>query len=86
MGVLNRPEPTRAELLKLAATQTSTELPTAGRFFGMGVNASYEAYHRGEFPCRVLRLGRKLRVPTADLLQALGVSDLASEHIEPVGA
>ncbi len=49
------------------------DLPTAGRLFGLGVNGSYEAYHRGEFPVRVLKLGRRLRVPTADVLACLGL-------------
>jgi hypothetical protein len=65
---------TRQALLDLAAQQTTTDLPTAGRFFGMGTNASYESYHRGDFPCRVLKLGKRLRVPTADILRELGIA------------
>jgi hypothetical protein len=62
---------TRDELLALPPT---TDLPTAASAFGIGVNLAYTLHARGEFPCRVLRVGRKLRVPTADLMRALGVS------------
>lgn len=82
--MVERPFPTRAAAIQLAAEQTTTDLPVAGAFFGMGINASYEAYHRGEFPCRVLKLGKRLRVPTADLLAALGIDQ--AEVLDPVPA
>lgn len=63
---------TRAEIL---TWRTTVNIPTAGRAFGLGTNASYNAYHRGDFPVRVLKIGRKLVVPTADLLTALGMTD-----------
>ena len=44
--------------------------PTAGQALGLGRNAAYGAAERGEIP--VLRFGRKLRVPTARLLEMLG--------------
>lgn len=55
----------------------SEELPPtlsveqAGELVGVGRNAAYRAAHRGELPA--FRVGRKLRVPTADLLRLLGV-------------
>jgi excisionase family DNA binding protein len=51
----------------------------AARLCGIGRNAAYRAAHRGEIPS--LRLGRRLRVPTARLLDMLGCSaaDLARE-------
>lgn len=64
---------TRAELCELAQRTTTTDLPTAGRALGIGGNLAYELNARGEFPVRVLRLGRKLRVPVADLLAYLGI-------------
>ena len=41
---------------------------------GMGMNLGYQVAAAGEFPVRVLKLGRKLRVPTADLVALLGLS------------
>jgi len=71
----------------LAREQTSTDLPTAGSFFGLGANKSYELAHAGQFPTRVLRLGRRLRVPTADILSALGlVQDAPGMPSEEHGA
>lgn len=61
---------TRAELLALPAV---VDIPTAGRAYGIGERLAYELARRGEFPVPVLRLGRLLRVRTADLL----------EHLEP---
>ncbi|MFI0453108.1 DNA-binding protein [Actinomadura sp. 6N118] len=61
---------TMGELLDLPAT---VDLPTAGRAFGLGRNTSYQLARRGEFPCRVLRLGRSYVVPTAELLRVLGL-------------
>lgn len=60
----------RAELMALPA---SVDLwPTAGRALGLGRSKTFELAARGEFPARVLRLGRLRKVPTADLLRALG--------------
>jgi hypothetical protein len=75
----------RAELIRLAREATTIDIPTAGRALGYGVNASYEAHQRGQFPVRVLRLGRKLRVPTADLLAALGITIDELDTAAPMG-
>jgi integrase len=58
------------ELLALPAV---TDLITAGKAFGIGRTKSYELARAGEFPCRVIRVGRTYCVPTADLLAQLGV-------------
>jgi hypothetical protein len=73
---------TVAELRRLARQSPTMDLPTAGSAFGLGVNASYAAHQRGEFPCRVLRLGRKLRVPSAEVLHALGL-DAETDYANP---
>jgi excisionase family DNA binding protein len=61
---------TRAELLALPVT---VDVPTAARALGLGRSTGYELARRGEFPCRVLRVGSSYRVPTADLMRVLGV-------------
>lgn len=60
------------ELLSLPVT---IDLPTAGRAFGIGRDKSYHLAATGEFPCPVLRIGRRVLVTRAALLAALGVSD-----------
>jgi excisionase family DNA binding protein len=62
---------TRAELLALPVT---VDVATAARALGLGRSTGYELARRGEFPCRVLRVGGSYRVPTADLLRVLGIA------------
>lgn len=61
----------RAELLALPVT---VDVGTAARALGLGRSTGYELARRGEFPCRILRLGSSYRVPTAELLRVLGVA------------
>lgn len=60
----------RSELLALP---TTTDLTTAGRALGISRSTAYELRRQGAFPTRVLQLGNKLRVPTAELLALLGI-------------
>jgi hypothetical protein len=49
----------------------SVDVPVAGRVaYGLGRNASYAAAARGDLP--TIRLGKKIRVPVAQLLKQLG--------------
>jgi len=66
----------RAELLGLPA---AIDLDTANRAIGLGRSKGYELARLGTYPCRVLRLGKKYRVITADLLRLLGVEVAAGE-------
>lgn len=59
------------ELLALPATVNVT---TAGRALGIGRDKAYELIRTGNFPVRVLSLGETVRVPTAELWRALGVT------------
>ncbi|GGV45151.1 hypothetical protein GCM10010182_81950 [Actinomadura cremea] len=65
-----KPGLTAAEIRSLPAT---IDLVTAGRIFGIGRTTAYRLAHAGEFPCRVLRIGRTYRVPTAAVQAALGL-------------
>lgn len=69
--------PTRAGALQLHRDHTTTSVPQAGIFFKLGANASYDAVARGDAPFPVLKIGRKFRVPTAAILQALGLDPAA---------
>ncbi len=64
---------TPAEVRSLAAAATTTDVATAGRALGMGRAAAYSAVRDDTFPVPVLRLGQRLRVPTAALLAVLGL-------------
>jgi len=61
---------------ELLALPVSVDLTTAGRAFGLGRTKAFELASHDEFPCRVLRVGKKYRVPRSAILEALGI-DLA---------
>ncbi|CAM5450496.1 hypothetical protein [Streptomyces narbonensis] len=61
----------RGELLALPV---AIDLETGNRALGLGRSKGYELAKRGEYPCRVLRVGKAYRVVTADLLDLLGLA------------
>jgi hypothetical protein len=61
---------TRDELLALPAV---VDLRTAARALSIGRTRAFELARRGEFPVPVLRVGVTYRVPTAPLLELLGL-------------
>lgn len=63
---------TRAELLALPAAVPLW--PTAARAVGVGRTRAYEMVRAGDWPTSVLRLGTLIRVPTAELLTLLGLT------------
>lgn len=72
---------TRAELDKLP---TVVDLVTAGRALGIGRTKAHEMARAGTFPVRVLPLGRRYRVSTAELRDFLRIrTNGESEHAEP---
>jgi len=62
---------TRAQLLALPVV---VDLVTAGKALGIGRTRAFELARRGEFPVPVLRVGHTFRVPTAPLLQLVGIA------------
>lgn len=61
----------REELLALPA---AVDLDTGSRALGLGRSKGYALAKQGQYPCRVLRLGKAYRVVTADLLELLGLA------------
>ncbi|MFD6227083.1 hypothetical protein ACFWFZ_09410 [Streptomyces sp. NPDC060232] len=61
----------REEVLSLPA---AIDLDTSNRALGLGRSKGYELAKRGEYPCKVLRLGKAYRVVTADLVNLLGLA------------
>jgi hypothetical protein len=49
------------------------DLVTAGQALGLGRTKTYQLAQAGEFPCRLIRVGRSYLVPTAELLSLLGL-------------
>ncbi len=67
-----------AEIANLLAV---VEVVTAGRALGVGRTTAYRLAREGQFPCRVIRIGRALLVPTTELLALLGLDQ--PTRVEP---
>ena len=74
-------EMTPAELLALPV---SVDLATAGRAFGLGRTKAFELAKQNQFPCRVLKVGEKYRVPRSAIFETLGLDP--SVATEPLPA
>ncbi|MFB6607963.1 helix-turn-helix domain-containing protein [Streptomyces noursei] len=53
----------------------AVDLRTAARALGIASTTAYRLIREDEFPCPVLRVGRKYRIPTTELMRALGIED-----------
>ena len=63
----------RAEVLALAQRQTTTNVEHLARAIGCGTNTIYDLIARDQWTdTRVLRIGRKILIPTADIVGLVG--------------
>jgi hypothetical protein len=53
------------------ALGATTDVQTAGAILGIGRSKAYELVRAGEFPVQVLRIGRRIFVPTAAIVSLL---------------
>ncbi|CNF72046.1 Helix-turn-helix domain [Mycobacterium tuberculosis] len=53
---------------------TVISIMTAARALRLSRTYAYELAKRGDFPCRIIRVGTVYRVPTAELRKLLGVT------------
>jgi excisionase family DNA binding protein len=58
---------------QLTALPAVLDVPTAAKALGLSRTAAYELIRAGEWPTPVFRLGRLIRIPTAPLLELLGI-------------
>ena len=66
----NVPTATHHEILADVRGRATCEVPDAGALLGLSRSSAYRAAARGEIP--TIRLGRRLVVPVAKLLEMLG--------------
>ena len=71
------PSMTIDELLALPA---SVSLETAGRPFGLGRTSRSSGAQSGEFPCTVLRVGKRYRVTRSAIFEALGLDPVTGRQ------
>jgi len=62
---------------EIDALGVSCDLRTAARALGISKSSAYELAKRDEFPVRVIKIGARYVVPTADLRALLGLGDAA---------
>ena len=55
------------------ARDLQKHLATAGKAVGVSIGTAYKLVHEGKFPCPVIRLGHRYKVPTTGLMKALGI-------------
>ncbi|MFJ6738180.1 helix-turn-helix domain-containing protein [Streptomyces sp. NPDC091279] len=53
----------------------TVDLRTAVRALGVCTATGYRLIHRNEFPCPVLRVGGRYRIPTTELMRILGIDE-----------
>lgn len=78
------PAPAHATLDEIRANWPPTlAVPTAAEVLGISASGSYELIKRGEFPCRVLKVGNRYRVVTSSLVRLLEADDASLSHPDP---
>lgn len=55
----------------------TTDLPVAAAFIGISRATAYALVKEGNFPCRIIRAGNRIIVPTSALRELLGIEAAA---------
>ena len=71
---------------RLRALPAVVDVPTAAAVLAIGRTAAYELVRSGRWPTPIVRLGHRIRVPTAPLLTLLGVSPDLAVDVHPSAA
>lgn len=61
---------------EVRALPAVVDLSTAARVLGLGRSAAYELVRIGAWPTPVLRLGRLIKVPSAPLVELVGLTSV----------
>jgi hypothetical protein len=59
---------------QVRALPAVVDVVTAGEVLGIGRSVAYELVRTNRFPTPVLRLGKQIKIPTAYLIDLLGLS------------
>ena len=74
-----QPSMTLEQLLNLPVT---VPLVTAAAAFGLRRTKAHDLARAGEFPCRVIKVGQRYKVPRSALLEALGYADSVADALK----
>jgi hypothetical protein len=70
---------------EVVALGVRTDVPTAGEILaGLCRDEAYRSVKRGDFPVPVLKVGRRLVVPVAPILELLGIKPDDQLPAEPI--
>ncbi|RLV09823.1 DNA-binding protein [Streptomyces griseocarneus] len=69
------PAESRLSFTEMFDLPVAVDLRTAARALGIGSTTAYRLIRKDEFPCLVLRVGGRYRIPTNELMRALGIED-----------
>ncbi|MFE5828793.1 helix-turn-helix domain-containing protein [Streptomyces sp. NPDC056508] len=76
------PEDGRLSFTEMFDLPVAVDLRTAARALGIASTTAYRLIREDEFPCSVLRLGGRYRIPTSELMRALGIKDYPLYSVE----
>jgi hypothetical protein len=68
---------------EVRALPAVVDVVTAGEILGIGRSVAYELVRTDRFPTPVLRVGRQIKIPTAYLIDLLGLSTNAEAALPP---
>jgi excisionase family DNA binding protein len=71
---------TRDEILALPPT---VDVATASKALGISRTTGYTLAKNGDFPCRVIRAGRRYLIPTAEIHALLGLTGPPRQPRQP---
>jgi hypothetical protein len=75
------------ETIRQLQTNSTVSVPTAAAAFGIGRSEAYGKAKRGHLPFPIIKIGRRLVVPTRPVLDLLGLNDTeAGSHQDPATA
>ncbi|MFE4645784.1 helix-turn-helix domain-containing protein [Streptomyces sp. NPDC056730] len=82
---MNHPAEGPLSFTEMFERPVAVDLRTAARALGIGSTTAYRLIRKDEFPCPVLRVGGRYRIPTNELMRTLGIEDgpLYSVDLKP---
>jgi hypothetical protein len=69
--------------MKSETERLTVDAPDAFRALGISKNAGYSLIQRGQFPCKVIKAGKRLLIPKAALTALLGEAAGGEKLFQP---